>query len=403
MNKKGFTLIELLAVIVILAIIALITVPVVIKIINNAKKGAAEDSAYGVIESAKLFWASKQNDFGKSYGVVEFECTTSKVCSVKTPAELTGSLDISGTKPTGGLVTIQNGEVTITDLIFGEYKCNTNSESKVTCSVSGSSNNSTPAVTYTAYQAGDIVYFNPIDGGDTNTCTAANSGPSASGNCMIFNVIETNDTTSKSTITLQLDHNITNNVAWISREDYNDDNIWGEYDETRNDKGAITANNALISATSGWNNVQTIQNELGQSVKARMITVEEIAALPGVTVFDIEEITPIDNLPSWLIQNIGFTYDSNDYTVNSLNAYNNGETTGYWTSSPYSLGDSIYEANIVKASWYLGYGDDIYGYQCAHIDAAKSSSGDLVNENWEEVTYTYGVRPVITISKSKLN
>ena len=46
-RKKGFTLIELLAVIVILAIIALITVPTVIKIINNAKKGAAEDSTYG--------------------------------------------------------------------------------------------------------------------------------------------------------------------------------------------------------------------------------------------------------------------------------------------------------------------------------------------------------------------
>ena len=36
--KKGFTLIELLAVIVILAVIALIATPIVINIINNAKK-----------------------------------------------------------------------------------------------------------------------------------------------------------------------------------------------------------------------------------------------------------------------------------------------------------------------------------------------------------------------------
>ena len=39
-NKKGFTLIELLAVILILAVIALIAVPVVNRIVKEAKKGA---------------------------------------------------------------------------------------------------------------------------------------------------------------------------------------------------------------------------------------------------------------------------------------------------------------------------------------------------------------------------
>ena len=47
MNKKGFTLVELLAVIVILAIIALIATPLILNVIDNAKKGAAEASANG--------------------------------------------------------------------------------------------------------------------------------------------------------------------------------------------------------------------------------------------------------------------------------------------------------------------------------------------------------------------
>ena len=58
-NKKGFTLIELLAIIVILAIIAVITVPVILNIIENSKKGAATDSAYGYKDAIDKFYVSK--------------------------------------------------------------------------------------------------------------------------------------------------------------------------------------------------------------------------------------------------------------------------------------------------------------------------------------------------------
>ena len=50
-NQKGFTLIELLAVIVILAVIALIATPLIMNVINDAKKGADRDAAYGVIKA----------------------------------------------------------------------------------------------------------------------------------------------------------------------------------------------------------------------------------------------------------------------------------------------------------------------------------------------------------------
>ncbi len=54
MNKKGFTLIELLAIIVILAIIAVITVPIILNIIDEAKKGAEKNSVIGYGKAVEL-------------------------------------------------------------------------------------------------------------------------------------------------------------------------------------------------------------------------------------------------------------------------------------------------------------------------------------------------------------
>ena len=54
-NNMAFTLIELLAIIVILAIIAVITVPIILNIIDNSKRGAATDSAYGYKNAVEKF------------------------------------------------------------------------------------------------------------------------------------------------------------------------------------------------------------------------------------------------------------------------------------------------------------------------------------------------------------
>ena len=53
MKKNGFTLIELLAVIVILAIIALIATPVVLKLIEKARCGAAESDIYSYMKAVE--------------------------------------------------------------------------------------------------------------------------------------------------------------------------------------------------------------------------------------------------------------------------------------------------------------------------------------------------------------
>ncbi len=103
MKRKGFTLIELLAVIVILAVIALIAVPIILNIVNKSKKSAFLDSAYGLVESAKLLYAESILDGGLS------EEKTFSFDSGKPEG-----LNYSGESPKGGIVVLTpNGEISI--------------------------------------------------------------------------------------------------------------------------------------------------------------------------------------------------------------------------------------------------------------------------------------------------
>ena len=75
-NKKRFTLIELLAVIVILAIIALIAVPIVLNIINTARKRTSLISADNYISALKNLILLKEFDdqtFNGTYYINDLE------------------------------------------------------------------------------------------------------------------------------------------------------------------------------------------------------------------------------------------------------------------------------------------------------------------------------------------
>ena len=105
MKKKGFTLIELLAVIVILAVIALIATPLIMNVINDAKKNAFKDSAYGIIKAVELR-AMQQS--------VEGLGGTYKVTITGDNSDIT----YSGDKPTEGIALVDaNGQVKV-------YMCN---------------------------------------------------------------------------------------------------------------------------------------------------------------------------------------------------------------------------------------------------------------------------------------
>ena len=96
-NKKGFTLIELLAVIIILAVIALIATPIVLNVIDNARKSANKDSAYGLLDSTKLYYMESLLDESKSLS-----------------GNLIDKINVSGRKPDSGEVYVNNkGEIAL--------------------------------------------------------------------------------------------------------------------------------------------------------------------------------------------------------------------------------------------------------------------------------------------------
>ena len=107
-KKKGFTLIELLAIIVILAIIAVITVPIILNVIDNARKGAAKDSAYGLISAAEYYYANYVLEDENGY---LFDGATN----------ILPYINVSGEKPDKGKIYMNDkGEVALA-VVYGDY------------------------------------------------------------------------------------------------------------------------------------------------------------------------------------------------------------------------------------------------------------------------------------------
>ena len=108
-NKKGFTLIELLAIIVILAVIAVITVPIILGIIEDSKKGSVTDSAYGYIDGIDLYNASLLTKGEEALDGIFYV------------DEIDDDIKITGDMPVEGYVELIRGKVVSYSLKFGEY------------------------------------------------------------------------------------------------------------------------------------------------------------------------------------------------------------------------------------------------------------------------------------------
>ena len=124
MKKKGFTLIELLAVIVILAIVALIATPIVMNVIENSKKGAAERSAENYLRAVETTIATERLENIKMDGTYLVN-SKGNLCpeieGVDCSKEKEIIVEVSGNKPTSGTIVIDEGKIEKAILIIDGY------------------------------------------------------------------------------------------------------------------------------------------------------------------------------------------------------------------------------------------------------------------------------------------
>ena len=228
MKRKGFTLIELLAVIVILAIIAIIATPMILGIIEKAKKGGAESSALGYLDAVEKTIAINMLDTNKTNiedGVYEVSTLKSTKYDVK----------VKGEQPTeDSWVKIEKGQVTECSLKIGEYVINCNGETTKNDEITTKPDGETETGP-TKEEASEtdthkgIIYLDPTNLSNICNKEKAESNLNENGTptevktgCMKWYIYSEDD----SSYTMILDHNTTARIKW------NDDNKNVAYEQS---------------------------------------------------------------------------------------------------------------------------------------------------------------------------
>ncbi len=248
-------------------------------------------------------------------------------------------ITIKGSTPINGVVVISKGNVTRYDLTFDNYIV-TNGKT-------------TKSSEKKKYENGTAIYYNPTTG-EKCTESGSDSKTGTKSGCMKWYTF--NDEEGNSSVNLILDHNTTARVAWNS---------------SGNNSEMKEVATQLENDTKDWKNA------------ARLITANEVAKISNNANWDANKTgqpwfyfgsnnTTDDSKRS----NYGWLYDRTSKDCKDYGCLNKAEqdTWGYWTSNANISGST--RAWTVRRDGYL--------------------TSDTVS-----VIY-YGVRPVITISKSKI-
>ena len=118
-RSKGFTLMELLAIIVILAIIAVITIPIMLNVIDNARRGTAQDSAYGYKDAISKYYVTEMFKENNMTLNGDYTVDSNGVLSNENERH---EIMFSGTKPKDGYLTYSNNVLVSGCLTVDDYK-----------------------------------------------------------------------------------------------------------------------------------------------------------------------------------------------------------------------------------------------------------------------------------------
>lgn len=127
MKKDGFTLVEILAVVVILAVVALIATPIILNVINDAKKSSIKQSAIGYVDAVeKTILEKKTNtdvDYDGKYTIKKDQITKeSETASLLPILDLIQlNVNVKGELPTKGNLEIEKSNVISGEFYYNNY------------------------------------------------------------------------------------------------------------------------------------------------------------------------------------------------------------------------------------------------------------------------------------------
>lgn len=355
-SKRGFTLIELLAVIVILAVIALIATSLIMNVIDEAKKGAAKNSANGVIEAGALKLANDIKDF------------TSGAFEGKTYTE-TSNLEFKGVKPSKFTLTFDaEGQSEFKGFISGDCITKSFTESEVVIDENKKTADDCVNDGAKVFANGEVIYFDPSTGKACDNYTETNSLNENKTGCMKW--YAWNDTKESDRVNAILDHNTTSVLSFLD---------------------PLTELDALV-------------DEANWKLTPRIIGVNEIAQITGNKTFDINN--PETAQP--------YFFETNSQEVppfidmENPNSSAQGKATYAWLFD-YTDDCTYFGCNVD----YNGNRSRVRNTVMGYVTVPQSNTQRALSMYWVVdskgiLTQTgsfdhYGIRPVIEIPKTLLN